>query len=90
MLDDVLLQDWFKRGVKSFINVFKEDWLAESDACLYDLKELCIRELSWLDVVVFLHVLDPFVALRLWIYQKWPPFCLCANDTVFKREVVCW
>jgi len=90
LLDDVLLQDWLKRGVKSFINVFKEDWLTESDTCLYDLKELCIRELGWLDVVVFLHVLDPFVALRLWIYQKWPSFCLCTNDTVFKREVVCW
>jgi hypothetical protein len=90
LLYDILLEDGLQRRVKGLVDVLEEDGLAQPDACLDDLQELGVGELASLDVVVFLHVLDPLVALRLRVDEKRPPLCLRADDTVLEGEVICW
>lgn len=90
LLYHILLQHRLQRRVKSLVDVLEEDRLTQPDTSLNHLKELWIRELGSLDVGVFLHVLDPFVTLRLRVNEKRPPLCLCADDAILKRESICW
>lgn len=90
LLYHILLQHRFQRRVKCLVDVLEEDRLTQPDTSLNHLQELWIRKLGSLDVGVFLHVLDPFVTLRLRVNEKRPPLCLRADDAIFKREGICW
>jgi hypothetical protein len=41
-----------------------------------------------LDVVVLLHLLDPFVGLGLWVDEEWPSLGLSRDDTVLNGELI--
>lgn len=89
LLDDILGQHWFERGIKTLVDVLEEDGLPHSDSVLDDLEELGVRELYGLNVVVFFHLLDPFVGLRLWVDEQWPPLGLGGDDTVLNGQLIC-
>jgi len=63
--------------------------LPHSDSVLDDLEELGVRELDGLNVVVFFHLLDPFVGLRLWVDEQWPSLGLGGDDTVLNGQLIC-
>ena len=80
--DDVLLENWLQRWIKSLLDVLEENRVTQSDGGVANIQELRVRQLDNLQVVLFLHILDPFVALTLWINNKRPSLCRCCNDAV--------
>jgi hypothetical protein len=88
VLHDLLLHDRAKRWIKGLVNVLENNRVAHLAAVLNNLKELGIGKLSDLKVVLFLHVLDPLVALRLRVDEQRPSAGSVTNDTVFNRKCI--
>ena len=63
--DDVLLEDWLKGWIKRFCNVLEQDWVAKSDGGVANVQEFGVGEFNHLEVIFFLHVLNPLVTLTL-------------------------
>jgi hypothetical protein len=70
---DLFTQKRLQHWIESLNGIFEQQWDTLLDA-VFDSPGLDLAFLSWLDGLdnIFVHVLDPVVALHLWINHEWP------------------
>jgi hypothetical protein len=74
LLVNLLSKKWLNHWVKLLSCILEDDWIAERNAVFEDsAHNLEIHGwLDALDISVFLHTLDPVIALHLWINHQRP------------------
>ena len=73
LLERLFLQQGLQDWVQFLTNVLHQNWGSKLDAVFEGADKVRVSELDNVEVVGFLHVLDPLVGLALGVDHQWPP-----------------
>ena len=82
-LELLLKENRVNSWIYMFFQILYQAWPSISDSCRHISKEIVTAEFENEEIVVFLHVFDPFIRLLLWVNAESISFGDHGQDTVF-------